>query len=128
MAKSRLLGAVGLVAVVGGVARVLAEQTQTSPAFEVASVKPNKSDLRMVRPPSLTLRPNGTFNFTATDVALLELILFIYKVQSYQVIGAPSWQLSDRFDIVAKAPEAMKPTADGVAAMWNQEPVKARRS
>jgi hypothetical protein len=36
MPKSRLLGAVGIVAVVGG---VLAAQTPASPAFEVASLK-----------------------------------------------------------------------------------------
>jgi uncharacterized protein (TIGR03435 family) len=115
MLQSRLFGAVGIVAVVGG---VMLAQTTASPAFEVTSVKPNKADLRMVTPPSLTPRPNGVFNFTATDVALREMILAIYKVQPYQVIGAPSWDLSERFDIVAKPPEGMKPTADDAAAMW----------
>jgi uncharacterized protein (TIGR03435 family) len=115
MVKSRLLGAVEIVAVVGG---VLAAQAPAPPAFEVASIKLNRSASGVVRPPSLTPGPNGTFNFTLTRVALLELILPIYKVQPYQVIGAPSWQISDRFDIVAKPPEGMKPTADDAAAMW----------
>jgi hypothetical protein len=41
MVKSRLLGTVGIVAVVGG---ALVAQTPSSPTFEVASVKPNTAD------------------------------------------------------------------------------------
>ena len=42
MMKSRLLGAVGIVAVVGGIAAVSA-RTPATLAFEVASIKVNKS-------------------------------------------------------------------------------------
>jgi hypothetical protein len=66
MLQARLLGAVGIVAVVGG---VLAAQAPAPPAFEVASIKLNRSASGVVRPPSLTPGPNGTFNFTLTRVA-----------------------------------------------------------
>src|SRR5229473_229703 len=44
MVKSRLLGAVGIVVVIGGMAGVLVAQTPESPAFEVASIKANPTD------------------------------------------------------------------------------------
>jgi len=69
------------------------------PAFEAASVKPNKADdpgRRILAP-----RPGG--RFTATNVMAAELIRFAYDLPAFQVIGGPNWLNSDRFDVVAKA-------------------------
>ena len=74
--------------------------TEANPAFEVASVKPNKSgDGRVM----IGMPPTG--RFTATNVALRMLLTQAYEVQAFQIVGGPSWLGSDRFDIVAKAPE-----------------------
>lgn len=68
------------------------------PAFEVASVKPNKSDEVLN---SIGFQQGG--RFTATNVPLRELIRVAFGIQSFQLIGGPSWIGSERFDIVAKA-------------------------
>src|SRR3984957_7657910 len=66
------------------------------PAFEVASIKPNKSGEPNV---SLMFTPNG---FDATNAPVREVIQLAYQVQEYQVSGGPSWINSDRYDIEAK--------------------------
>ena len=73
---------------------------QVSPQFEVASIKPNNSGSGYSRSSS---QPNG--GYIATNVTLRGLVLSAYSVRLFQVIGGPAWIDSDRFDIVAKAPE-----------------------
>src|SRR3979490_1344093 len=69
-----------------------------SRAFEVASVKPNKSgDGRIF----FQMQPGG--RFTATNVPVRELIRRAYGIQNFQLVGGPDWIGSERFDIVAKA-------------------------
>lgn len=70
------------------------------PAFEVASIKPSKSqDQRfMIRP-----LPGGRLN--VTNVPLKQLITVAYRVQDFQISGGPDWLNSERFDIAAKAEE-----------------------
>ena len=79
-----------------------------SPTFEVASVKPNKSGEPFV---SLGIQPGG--RFTATNVPLRLLIRNAYQIQDFQLIGAPEWVNSDRFNIVAKAEGDVPPSAPG---------------
>jgi uncharacterized protein (TIGR03435 family) len=67
-------------------------------SFEVASVKQNKSGEGFV---AFRIQPGG--RFTATNVPLRELIRAAYQVQNFQIVGAPRWGESERFDIVAKA-------------------------
>jgi uncharacterized protein (TIGR03435 family) len=75
------------------------------PAFEVASVKPNKSgDVRALMFP----QPGG--RFTATNVTLRALIIGAYQLQDSQIAGGPDWLDSDRFDIAAKADGDASPT------------------
>ncbi|HUA19398.1 MAG TPA: TIGR03435 family protein [Bryobacteraceae bacterium] len=68
------------------------------PEFEVASIKLNKSaDGRiMIRP-----APGG--RFTATGIPMRFLITEAYRIKDFQLSGAPSWLLSERYDIEAKA-------------------------
>jgi uncharacterized protein (TIGR03435 family) len=67
-------------------------------AFEVASVKPNKSGTRREM---MSDQPGG--RFTASNVTLHQLVLDAYQLQSFQLTGGPSWVASDRFDIEGKA-------------------------
>jgi uncharacterized protein (TIGR03435 family) len=113
MLKSRLLGAAGIVAVVGAVVvGMVSAQTPASPAFEAASVKPNKSGNAQK---GIGPEPGG--RFSAINVSLQELIPFAYGIAqlsaSTRIVGGPAWVSSDRFDIVAKAegtpsPEQMR--------------------
>lgn len=68
------------------------------PQFEVATIKPNKSgDNRIM----MQIQPGGRLN--ATNVTLRMLIRNAYLLQDFQIIGGPSWQNDDHFDVVAKA-------------------------
>jgi uncharacterized protein (TIGR03435 family) len=82
-----------------------------SPAFEVASVRPNKStEARGIR-----LQPGG--RFTALGIPLRDLIRIAYGLQTLllpgQIVGGPDWLGSDRFDIVAKAEQDFAPPPEG---------------
>jgi uncharacterized protein (TIGR03435 family) len=82
--------------------------TASGPTFEVASVRPNKSGQPFV---SLGIQPGG--RYTATNVPLRLLIRNAYQLQDSQIIGAPGWVDSDRFDIVAKAEGDVPPSVPG---------------
>jgi bla regulator protein blaR1 len=106
MVKSRVAWAV--VCMMCGVAAVLSAQLPASPAFEVASIKPNKSG-----------DPNGSTNFqtggryTARNMAVRALIREAYRLQGFQIVGGPDWIASDRFDILAKAESDLPNSPDG---------------
>jgi uncharacterized protein (TIGR03435 family) len=68
--------------------------------FEVVSVKPNKSMSN-----SSSSRSNQG-RLTATNVSLRSLIVSGYGMKDFQVEG-PEWLRSERFDLVAKFPEAL---------------------
>ena len=107
----------------------ISAQTATTPAaearFEVASVKPNKSgDGRVM----LSLPPTG--RLTATNVPLRLLLQTAFDVQGFQMVGGPSWIASDRFDIIAKAPDGSS-TPEQIRPMLRALPgrsVQARSS
>jgi len=84
--------------------------SQAPPAFEVASVKPSSpnpgSPLGML--PVAMPAPNG--RFTATNMPLRLLVRMAYGVQDFQIDGGPSWQMSQRFDITAKAEDGSPAT------------------
>jgi uncharacterized protein (TIGR03435 family) len=75
-----------------------------SPKFEVASVRPNTSgDNKMM---SQTL-PGGRYN--GINIPPRLLIINSYGLQEQQLVGAPPWISSERFDIVAKAEGELGP-------------------
>jgi len=77
--------------------------TQT-PAFEVADVKVNKSgELRM----AIDLQPGG--RLTMRNVPMKVLIVFAFHLRPEALAGGPPWLDSERFDVVAKAPETAPP-------------------
>ncbi len=100
-----------LTLVVFGLARVI---TQTPPAsadkpkFEVASVRENTADDGKVM---IGIQPGGRFN--AVNVALWDLIRQAYAIQRTQIVGAPDWAETARYDIVAKAEGEIPRTPPG---------------
>ncbi len=73
-----------------------------SPAFEVASIKRNTS----TGPSGARLQPGG--RFTGVGVTVVTLIRQAYEMLPDQVINAPEWITSERYDIVAKAPDGVE--------------------
>jgi len=67
-----------------------------SPSFEVATIKPSKPDDQRK---AFLVRGR---RFQTINVSLSEMISFAYGVHSKQVIGAPDWAGSDKFDIDAQ--------------------------
>jgi hypothetical protein len=51
--------------------------------------------------------PSGRFN--ATNLPVQFLIRFIYEIQDFQLVGAPDWLASDRFDVAATAGRDVSP-------------------
>jgi uncharacterized protein (TIGR03435 family) len=70
--------------------------------FEVASIKPDKSDI----PPMFGVGNGGA---SERNVTLKTLIGLAWRVQEFEIFGGPAWIGSDRFDVEAKAAD---PKAD----------------
>jgi uncharacterized protein (TIGR03435 family) len=76
------------------------------PAFEVASIRLNKAGTASLKTGNgiisqrLNIEP-GTF--TAVNISMWELIRLAYRVEDYQVSGAPDWFASELYDVDAKA-------------------------
>ena len=105
----RLLAALLSTAVVAAPAlATLSAQTDTRPAFAVATVKYNRTG-DAAR--SMRLQPGG--RIVATNQPLRQLITFAYSLQPQQLAGGPSWLDSDRFDITAQAEGNISPTPPG---------------
>ena len=75
-----------------------AVQTDQTPRFEVASVRPNELGARSF---VLGFR-NG--RFTARYHTVKALIRAAYRLTDAQLFGAPAWLDVDRFDVLATAP------------------------
>ena len=69
----------------------------SSPAFEVASVKPSKSG------GPLGMRNMSGDRVAITNTSLRTLIQAAYGIQAPLLIGGPTWIGSERFDVNAKA-------------------------
>ncbi len=90
----------------------LRAQAPAATAFEVASVKPNRTgDGRVM----VGVQPGGRYN--ATNVPLMLILRQAFNVQDFQIVGGPDWIKSDRFDIIAKAPDGVEFTADVMRPM-----------
>ena len=103
--RSRFLATALIVGLVGAIAtgRLAAMrpllQIPDAPrqSFEVASVKPNKS----AETGGFIQRMRGG-SFSAGNQTLLQLIRFAYGIQGFQLVGAPAWMATERFDISAR--------------------------
>ena len=69
--------------------------------FEVASIRPNRANDRIV---TINVGPGG--RFAARGYTLKLLIQRAYGVMGLQILGGPGWLDTDRYDVVATAPVA----------------------
>jgi hypothetical protein len=67
--------------------------------FEVATIKPHSPSI-----PGFGIAITGR-RFTGVNVSVSSLVAFAYALHPRQVVDAPGWMESERFDIVAEAPE-----------------------
>jgi uncharacterized protein (TIGR03435 family) len=93
-----VLTVAGIVAAVVGLPALRAQ----APAFEVATVKVNRTGDGVSNPPRLT---NG--RLTAENVSLRQILQVAYALTALQISG-PAWLDSDRFDLAANAPQGVK--------------------
>ena len=71
---------------------------QTSPAFEVASVKPNKSGTTQA---NISMPPNGV---AFVNLPLRGIIQIAFGInQPWKLVGIPEWAATERYDITARA-------------------------
>ncbi len=86
----------------------------SSPAFEVASVKPAGEETRVV---GIFTYPGG--RVTAFNYTLKMLIHEAYAIEDYNILGGPSWAEADRYNVEAKPP------ASAPLSRWVPENFKA---
>jgi uncharacterized protein (TIGR03435 family) len=67
------------------------------PAFEVATIKPSDPGAQ-----GQGINMNQSGHFTTRNTPLFDLIKFVYGLHPKQIVGAPSWVETERFDILAK--------------------------
>jgi len=79
-------------------AAVVWAQGQTPTEFEVASVRPNTANDRIV---TINVGPGG--RFAARGYTLVLLMQRAYGVMDWNVSGGPGWIRTDRYDVVATA-------------------------
>jgi uncharacterized protein (TIGR03435 family) len=85
---------------------MLAGQPPADPAFEVASVKSNRTEA-----PPTTLFPLGPGDayaanggrFRATNQPLITYLRFAYRLGPSDLLGLPGWVYNERFDIEGRA-------------------------
>jgi uncharacterized protein (TIGR03435 family) len=87
------------------VATICAAPQSNQPAFEVASVKANKSG---APGGSFGGRPGG--QLVVTNNTVRNIVRNSYGLQDFQIVGGPDWMSTDRFDIIAKAASDAPPS------------------
>jgi uncharacterized protein (TIGR03435 family) len=106
-------------ALAAGHATPLQAQATAAPRFEVASVKlsdPNAGAGSLIGPIPVILPPVGG-RFSATNVPLRLLVRSAWGLPDFRIVGGPSWQLSQRFDISAKIEDGFSGTIAEVFPM-----------
>jgi uncharacterized protein (TIGR03435 family) len=84
------------------------------PAFEVASIKPGNP-----RNPATLLNYSNPRLFLAENMSLRALIMFAWNVTEQQILDAPRWADTERWDITART-ESPLPRGNAV-----NEPIRA---
>ncbi|MEP6715233.1 MAG: TIGR03435 family protein [Terriglobia bacterium] len=83
--------------------------------FEVADIKPTDPALRMIR---FQIQPGG--RVTVQGMPLRSLLARAFNTTNNdQIVGAPKWTDTERFDITAKAPSAAQLDMESVAPMMH---------
>jgi uncharacterized protein (TIGR03435 family) len=95
---------------------IFAQAPATRPTFngfEVATIKPTPADYQGGR----FIKMQSAHLFSAKNHALKTLIAAGYNLSLQAISGGPAWVDSDRYDIVAKAPNEIRPNLDEQMAM-----------
>ena len=79
---------------------VVSAQQAAGPRFDAASIKRNTSGSGNS---GGSTTPN---QIRATNVTLSWLLLRAYGLQDYQVVGAPAWTRTERYDVMARVEQA----------------------
>jgi uncharacterized protein (TIGR03435 family) len=82
------------------------------PEFEVATIKPSDPNQ-----PGWALVVNRSGMLNTHNTTLADLIKFAYDLHPKQVIGAPAWFDTDKFDVEAKPSVAGMPTGNQLKIM-----------
>jgi uncharacterized protein (TIGR03435 family) len=88
----------------GAKAQPPAETKAAAPAFDVAAIRQNLSD-HTARTHIISSPFDG--HFTAINATLKLLIRFAYGLPESRIVGGPGWLDSTKFDVEAKADEAL---------------------
>lgn len=94
--------------------RVPQMAADAKPGFEVATVKPSKPD-----EPGKLFGVRG-HRILTVNTTLMDLITFAYNVQQKQVIGAPSWASSEKFDIQGEPDQPGTPNRAQLQGMYQK--------
>jgi uncharacterized protein (TIGR03435 family) len=81
----------------GTVVAAQAPQPGDAVAFDVTSVKLNKSGSQS------SGMHTGNGNLIANNISVRELIWTAYRLQDFQLVSVPGWVESDRFDVAARS-------------------------
>lgn len=82
-----------------------------NPGFEVATIKPSKPDT-----PGKAITFNGG-QFRSINTTLMDMVKFAYGLQEKQIIAAPDWVASEKFDIEGKPDTPGAPNTDQLKTM-----------
>jgi uncharacterized protein (TIGR03435 family) len=81
------------------------------PAFDVVTIKPSNPDARGGGTPM-----QGA-NVSTLNMTLTNLLTLVYDLHGQQIIGAPAWSTTQRYDIAGKADVEGQPNADQFKTM-----------
>ena len=90
----------GVLSILRFFAQLLA-QTPLKPSFQVVSVKPNSHS--GFSPATLGMKGN---RFSATGMPLRPLIMQVYSLRDFQIVGGPDWVNTDQWDFEAVADDS----------------------
>jgi uncharacterized protein (TIGR03435 family) len=88
-------------AALGLLTAVVLAQTESRPAFDVVSIKPNHTNQGL---PAVTAQPGG--RVLAGNVVIQQVILVAYGLEDVQLVNAPGWTATERFAIEARTSDA----------------------
>jgi uncharacterized protein (TIGR03435 family) len=103
---------------IAGASALAQSQSPAAPvSFEVASVKPSDPNASGLLGSMPSMRPQGAGGIAISNMPFRLLVRMAYGLQDFQIVGGPSWQMSSKFDISAKAPEGSAQGAQDLLPM-----------
>jgi uncharacterized protein (TIGR03435 family) len=88
---------------------------KVKPEFEVATIKPSDPNRRGW---GITVDRSGQLHTLNTNLS--DLIKFAYDVHPKQIVGAPAWVDSEKFDVLAKPDVPGMPSVNQMKAMFQK--------